>query len=181
MSSYDPDEAARALLNAMSAVLGSQGKFMPTVDDAVRRVVSGRLRAAYQAGQREAVRPPAQTISRGQRERLTGRQQDALDFVVDFTTDNGFPPTLREIGDHMGIRSTNGVNDHLKALERKGYIERKELQSRGIRVVGLETHQQLRERCAQMEAELEELCGGSVVTIPILRGLGRSVDAPRRE
>jgi repressor LexA len=48
---------------------------------------------------------------------------------------NGYPPTLREIGEHMGIRSTNGVNDHLKALERKGYLVREELKSRALRPV----------------------------------------------
>ena len=44
----------------------------------------------------------------------------------------GFPPTIREIGEEMDIRSTNGVNDHLKALERKGYLTRGEQQSRSL-------------------------------------------------
>ncbi len=48
---------------------------------------------------------------------------------------NGYPPTLREIGEHLGIRSTNGVGDHLKALERKGYLVREELKSRALRPV----------------------------------------------
>ena len=50
---------------------------------------------------------------------LTPRQKLILDFITDSVKRHGFPPTIREIGDHMGIRSTNGVNDHLKALERK--------------------------------------------------------------
>jgi repressor LexA len=64
---------------------------------------------------------------------LTQRQRQALQFISDCLTDRGYPPTLREIGEHMGIRSTNGVNDHLKALERKGYLVREELKSRALR------------------------------------------------
>ena len=64
---------------------------------------------------------------------LTGRQQELLNFIGDHLRDHGYPPSIREMADHMGIRSTNGVNDHLKALERKGYIGRKEdLKSRAI-------------------------------------------------
>jgi len=58
-----------------------------------------------------------------------------LDFINHYITDRGYPPTLREIGSHMGIRSTNGVKDHLYALERKGYIERDERTARAIRLV----------------------------------------------
>jgi repressor LexA len=70
---------------------------------------------------------------------LTVRQQQALDFITACLSERGYPPTLREIGEHMGIRSTNGVNDHLKALERKGYLLREELKSRALRPVELET------------------------------------------
>lgn len=66
---------------------------------------------------------------------LTHRQQQALDFISTCLHQRGYPPTLREIGEHMGIRSTNGVNDHLKALERKGYLIREELKSRALRPV----------------------------------------------
>ena len=52
------------------------------------------------------------------RERLTDRQQQVLEFIQTKITRDGYPPTIREIGDHLGIRSTNGVNDHLKALAR---------------------------------------------------------------
>lgn len=69
---------------------------------------------------------------------LTQRQRQALQFISDCLTDRGYPPTLREIGEHMGIRSTNGVNDHLKALERKGYLVREELKSRALRPLDFE-------------------------------------------
>ena len=56
-----------------------------------------------------------------------------LDFIRSSITDRGYPPTLREIGAKMGIRSTNGVNDHLRALERKGYLTREDMKSRALR------------------------------------------------
>ncbi|MBZ4421708.1 transcriptional repressor LexA [Myxococcus sp. RHSTA-1-4] len=65
-------------------------------------------------------------------EELTERQREILSFIVKETETRGFPPTIREIGEHMDIRSTNGVNDHLKALERKGYLNRGEQQSRSL-------------------------------------------------
>src|ERR1700753_2154436 len=68
---------------------------------------------------------------------LTQRQQMVLDFIRQSITDRGYPPTLREIGARMGIRSTNGVNDHLRALERKGYLTREDMKSRALRPVQL--------------------------------------------
>ncbi len=65
-------------------------------------------------------------------EELTERQREILAFIVKETETRGFPPTIREIGEEMDIRSTNGVNDHLKALERKGYLNRGEQQSRSL-------------------------------------------------
>jgi repressor LexA len=66
---------------------------------------------------------------------LTQRQQMVLDYIRQSISDRGYPPTLREIGLQMGIRSTNGVNDHLRALERKGYLTREDMKSRALRPV----------------------------------------------
>src|SRR5512132_3769091 len=68
-------------------------------------------------------------------EPLTERQEKILSFIKKSIQDQGYPPTIREIGEHFGIRSTNGVNDHLKALERKGYLMRGELKSRALSVI----------------------------------------------
>lgn len=65
-------------------------------------------------------------------EEITDRQKEILTFIQKTTEERGFPPTIREIGEEMDIRSTNGVNDHLKALERKGYLTRGEQQSRSL-------------------------------------------------
>ena len=66
---------------------------------------------------------------------LTLRQREILDFISASIMERGFPPTLREIGEHFSIRSTNGVNDHLKALEKKGHLRREDLKSRAMRPV----------------------------------------------
>ena len=67
------------------------------------------------------------------RRTLTKRQAAVLDFIIEHIEEWGYPPTIREIGDHLGIKSTNGVNDHLKALERKAYLERQDAKSRALK------------------------------------------------
>ena len=66
---------------------------------------------------------------------LTPRQQNILDFVHEFQQQHGYPPSIREIGEFFGIRSTNGVSDHLRALERKGFLSRNGHLSRSLQVV----------------------------------------------
>ena len=53
---------------------------------------------------------------------LTERQREALTFMLDHCVEHMRPPTIREIGAKMGIPSTNGVGEHLRALVRKGYV-----------------------------------------------------------
>jgi repressor LexA len=55
---------------------------------------------------------------------MTDRQRELLEIIERSVEDHGYPPSIREMADAMGIRSTNGVNDHLKALEKKGLIAR---------------------------------------------------------
>lgn len=66
---------------------------------------------------------------------LTKRQRAILEFLIASIRDNGLPPTIAEIGGEFGISSTNAVNDHLVALEKKGFIERSS-KARGIRITG---------------------------------------------
>ncbi len=63
---------------------------------------------------------------------LTSRQRQVYEFIQDRIAVWGYPPTVREIGEHLGIRSTNGVADHLKALKRKGYLTHGERKSRTL-------------------------------------------------
>lgn len=67
-------------------------------------------------------------------ENLTARQAEILDYLRDEIDGRGLPPTIREIGEAFGIRSTKGVEDHLSALERKGFIRRERGKSRAIEV-----------------------------------------------
>lgn len=66
---------------------------------------------------------------------LTPRQRETLQWVKDFIRKNRMPPTVREIGDSFGIKSSS-VFDVLKALERKGYIKREPRKARSIVVLG---------------------------------------------
>lgn len=81
---------------------------------------------------------------------LTKRQAQTLEYIRQSIEERGYPPTLREIGEYMGIRSTNGVNDHLRALERKGYLRREDMKSRALRLVG-ESPEALVEEGAEAE------------------------------
>jgi repressor LexA len=63
---------------------------------------------------------------------LTERQLEVLRFIARQIDEAGYPPTIREIGEALDIRSTNGVNDHLKALERKGFLTRDPVKSRAL-------------------------------------------------
>jgi repressor LexA len=67
-------------------------------------------------------------------EDLSDKQARILDFIQTFHAKNQRPPTNREIGKGVGIRSTSHVNYHLRILEEKGYIERIRNTSRGLRL-----------------------------------------------
>src|SRR3954471_9492906 len=100
-------------------------------------------------------------------EPLTERQEKILSFIKKSIIDQGYPPTIREIGVHFGIRSTNGVNDHLKALERKGYLLRGELKLRALSV--LEGGRVAAPRFPKFgRRELLAAGGGDVVEIPVI-------------
>lgn len=53
---------------------------------------------------------------------LTDRQREILDFIQAFISENGFPPTFREIASNFNIASTFGVKRHIDALVKKGYL-----------------------------------------------------------
>ena len=53
---------------------------------------------------------------------LTNRQGQVLDFIKAFQAKRGYPPTVREVAGHFGFKSPRAAHDHIKALERKGYL-----------------------------------------------------------
>jgi repressor LexA len=67
-------------------------------------------------------------------EELTARQGQILQLISDFLQATGFPPTRAEIAQTLGFRSANAAEEHLRALERKGYIDMLPGASRGIRL-----------------------------------------------
>jgi hypothetical protein len=67
---------------------------------------------------------------------LTGQQHTVLTFVAGFVEEHGFPPTLREIGDAIGLVNVNAVRGHLAALEKKGYITKAPDKARSIQILG---------------------------------------------
>ncbi len=66
--------------------------------------------------------------------KLSARQQAIVDFIAKFIEENGYPPTIREIGKACGISSTSVVNYNLAKLEREGYLVRDREVSRGLRL-----------------------------------------------
>lgn len=78
------------------------------------------------------------------RKSLTARQRSVLEFIMGFSRQNGYPPSIREIGAEFGIKSLRGVTVHLDALEKKGFIRRDRL-SRGIKVLHQNSDRLLRE------------------------------------
>ncbi|MFP4321721.1 MAG: transcriptional repressor LexA [Anaerolineales bacterium] len=71
----------------------------------------------------------------GERNNLSQRQQDILAFIEDFIAENGYPPTIREIGSAVNIGSTSVVNYNLNKLVREGFLERSQKVSRGLLLV----------------------------------------------
>lgn len=65
---------------------------------------------------------------------LTERQREIFDFIRAFIRERGYPPSVREIGGHFHIYP-RAVFDHLKTLERKGYLKRQGSMARGIELL----------------------------------------------
>jgi len=66
---------------------------------------------------------------------LTGRQQEIWDFLVDYVDRQGYPPTVREIGEHVGLASPSTVHAHLANLERAGYLKRDPTKPRALELI----------------------------------------------
>lgn len=67
--------------------------------------------------------------------RLTDRQQEILTFVRRYTESHGYPPSVREIGQAMGLTSSSTVHSHLEALERKGFLRRDPSKPRALEIL----------------------------------------------
>lgn len=71
---------------------------------------------------------------------LTDIERRILDYMVAYLRRHTYQPSIREIGERFGIRSTKTVSEHLQALADKGYLERDPSRSRGVRILGVDLH-----------------------------------------
>ena len=90
---------------------------------------------------------------------LTKRQQQIYEYVVGYAERHGYPPTVREIGDAIGLASPSTVHAHLANLEREGYVRRDPTKPRALELVG-------RERRSPPEAAARDL--GKVRVLPLV-------------
>jgi len=116
---------------------------------------------------------------------LTARQQEIWQFLVAYVDDHGYPPTVREIGENVGLASPSTVHAHLANLERVGLIKRDPTKPRAIELTG---HRRVEARPAASELPQLPLLGRvaaggpllaeenieEVVTVP--EALGRGAD-----
>ena len=70
--------------------------------------------------------------------KLSERQKNILKYIEAYVDERGYPPSIREIGDQVGISSTSVVDYNLKVLEKEGRIRRDREVSRGLELVGLQ-------------------------------------------
>ena len=69
---------------------------------------------------------------------ITEIERKILDFMVHYLRTNTYQPSIREIGERFGIKSTKTVSEHLQALADKGFLERDPSRSRGVKILGVD-------------------------------------------
>jgi repressor LexA len=81
---------------------------------------------------------------------LTGRQREIIDYLSEYVREHGYPPTVREIGEAVGLASPSTVHAHLANLERAGLLKRDPTKPRALEIVG-------RDRGPAQESKLPSL------------------------
>jgi repressor LexA len=71
----------------------------------------------------------------------TERQSRILEVIRDFTEERGYPPSVREIGERVGLSSSSTVQSHLKSLEKRGLVHRDPTKPRALITMGAASHQ----------------------------------------
>ncbi|MBM7552647.1 transcriptional repressor LexA [Thalassobacillus pellis] len=95
--------------------------------------------------------------------KLSKRQQEILEFIKEQVLDKGYPPSVREIGQAVGLASSSTVHGHLARLEKKGFIRRDPTKPRAIEVLELEEDQSI----PRSEAAYAPVIGKVTAGIPI--------------
>ena len=93
---------------------------------------------------------------------LTKRQTMILDYIIRQIDAKGYPPSVREIGEAVGLQSTSTVHSHLTQMERKGYIRRDPTKPRAINVLKVNRDMD------DFYSELEEQTLDDIVNIPVI-------------
>jgi repressor LexA len=96
---------------------------------------------------------------------LTARQKQIWGFLVDYTDEHGYPPTVREIGEAVGLASPSTVHAHLANLERAGLLRRDPTKPRALELFGREPRQPSR---APVESQALPLVGRIAAGSPLL-------------
>ena len=111
---------------------------------------------------------------------LTGRQQEIWDFLVDYVDRHGYPPTVREIGERVGLASPSTVHAHLANLERAGFLKRDPTKPRALELTGLRRHDVRSERSSSVHGL--PLVGEIAAGAPLLaeQNVEEYVDLPER-
>ena len=112
---------------------------------------------------------------------LTGRQREIWNFLVEYVDRHGYPPTVREIGEAVGLASPSTVHAHLANLERAGLLRRDPTKPRALELVGREKSAQTRRgRAAEAAAARGDRRRRPAARGPERRGRDRGAREPRR-
>jgi repressor LexA len=106
-------------------------------------------------------------------EQLTERQAKILDYIRRVTRERSYPPSVREIGENVGLSSSSTVHNHLNQLERRGLIKRDPSKSRTVQLLAeenIEDHVLLSPDMAQEGFFLLRVRGESMINAGILDG-----------
>ena len=101
---------------------------------------------------------------------LTARQQEIWHFLVEYVDGHGYPPTVREIGEAVGLASPSTVHAHLANLERAGLLQRDPTKPRALELIGPQRERRRRRRRAASD----------VPRLPLLGQIAAGVAAARR-
>ncbi|WP_082234114.1 transcriptional repressor LexA [Halobacillus massiliensis] len=96
--------------------------------------------------------------------KLSKRQQEILDFIKEQVLLKGYPPSVREIGQSVGLASSSTVHGHLSRLEKKGYIRRDPTKPRAIEVIELEEENSIPKGEAAYAPVIGKVTAGSPIT-----------------
>jgi len=100
--------------------------------------VSCRLPRSEPTSLRDTSTSPGRRTQDTGAQALTEIERKILDFMVQYLRSNTYQPSIREIGERFGIKSTKTVSEHLQALADKGYLERDPSRSRGVKILGMD-------------------------------------------